>query len=99
MPTDDREQQTRSDQRPRRRRRAASVLPTLMTLGNDALGGELEAAVASWRADARGVILDHRTGKRTISTVIPAAPIPRRVGHPLHRPQRGIYPAGDLQPG
>ena len=35
---------------------------SLMTLGNDALGGELEAAVASWRADARGVILDHRTG-------------------------------------
>ena len=34
MQTDDREQQTRSDQRPRRRRRAASVLPTLMTLGN-----------------------------------------------------------------
>ena len=35
---------------------------SLMTLGNDALGSELEAAVASWRADAHGVILDHRTG-------------------------------------
>jgi hypothetical protein len=35
---------------------------SLMTLGGDALGNELQAAVDSWRADARGVILDHRTG-------------------------------------
>lgn len=35
---------------------------TLYTEGNDAVGSDLTAAVASWRAGARGVILDHRTG-------------------------------------
>jgi hypothetical protein len=35
---------------------------TLFTQGNDAIGAELQAAVDSWRADARGVVMDHRTG-------------------------------------